>query len=142
MRRNNFDKGYAKIDNVKIFFKNALEYFTDKRNIHKIPLEDHVELLRSANDFKIRNDDYVHGLFSWFHSDANIFKRELYVVAGNLGVTLTKKEMDRLFEHNFFAGFNSSFSKCFNIFLLNEKNIPTPGTYLTSLIASNFYCNS
>ena len=67
----------------------------------------------------------------------NHFFRELYLTAGNLGATLNTKEINRLIEVNFFTNFTNSFSKCFNIFLLNEKDIPTPGEHLKALIASN-----
>jgi hypothetical protein len=59
------------------------------------------------------------------------------MTAGNLGVTLNTKEMERLIEVNFFTGFNVSFSKSFSIFLLNEKDIPSPSERLKSIIASN-----
>jgi hypothetical protein len=109
------------MENAKIFFKNGLEYFANRKNIHKMPLEDHVELIKSANDFKIRNDEHIHAIFDRFHNDINIYKRELYLLAGNMGLTLNKREIERLIEQNFFTGFHSSFSKCFNIFLLHEK---------------------
>jgi len=134
LRRNNFDKFYVKIDNAKIFLKNSMEYFIQRRNIHKIPLEDHIELIKSANDFKVRNDDYIHAVFEKYNTDHNLWKRELYLVAGNVGLELNKKELQRLVEQNFFAGFTSSFSKCFNIFLLNEKHLEKPAHYLQNLI--------
>lgn len=67
----------------------------------------------------------------------SIFTRELYITAGNLGVSLSTKEMERLIEVNFFASFNNSFSKSFNVFLLNEKEIPNPSEHLKNIIASN-----
>lgn len=134
LRRNHFDKYYTKIDNVKTFYKNSLDYFVQNRNINKIPLEDHVELIKAANDFKIRNDDYVHALFDNYHNDVNIFKRELYLVAGQIGVELTKRETQKLIDLNFFTNFNSSFSKSFNIFIYNEKQLENPGTHLKTII--------
>ena len=59
----------------------------------------------------------------------------MYLVAGNIGLTLDKKEIQKMIDHNFFTGFHSSFSKCFNIFLLNEKQLENPGTHLQFIIS-------
>lgn len=75
LRRNNFEKYFVRIENVKSFFKNAMEYFTQRRNTHKLPLEDHIELIKAANDLKIRNDEYVHTLFEKYSGDNNTWKR-------------------------------------------------------------------
>lgn len=139
LRRNHLDRGYAKIENVKQFYKNSLDYFLQRRNIYKIPLEDHVELIKTANDFKIRNDDYVHAVFEQYANDINIFKRELYLVAGQIGLELNDKEIKKLIDLNFFANFSSSFSKCFNIFIYNEKNLKNPDQCLEIIIKSNFF---
>lgn len=48
-------------------------------------------MIKAANDFKVRNDEYIHAVFEKFSSDFNIFKRELYLVAGNMELVLTKK---------------------------------------------------
>jgi hypothetical protein len=66
MRRNGLDKSYFKPESLKILLANALEYYAERRNLGKIPLEDHIELLKAANDFRVRNDTYVHELLSWF----------------------------------------------------------------------------
>jgi len=134
LRRNNFDKYFTKIDNVKAFYKNSLDYFVQRRNINKIPLEDHVELIKAANDFKIRNDDYVHAVFENYNNDVNIFKRELYLVAGHIGVELNKREIQKLIDLNFFTSFTSSFSKSFNIFIYNEKQLENAGSHLKTII--------
>lgn len=139
LRRNNFDKYYTKIENVKLFYKNSLDYFVQRRNINKIPLEDHVELIKAANDFKIRNDEYVHAVFDNYNNDVNIFKRELYLVAGNIGLELNKKEIQKLIDLNFFVNFTSSFSKSFNIFIYNEKQLEKPGQNLKTIINSIFF---
>jgi hypothetical protein len=66
MKRNGLDKSYFRPESLKILLSNALEFYTDRRNLGKMPLEDHVEFLRAANDFKVRNDNYVHELLGWF----------------------------------------------------------------------------
>jgi hypothetical protein len=66
MKRNALDKSYYKPESLKIVLSNAMEFYTDRRNIGKMPLEDHLEFLRTANDFKVRNENYAHELFSWF----------------------------------------------------------------------------
>lgn len=58
----------------------------------------------------------------------------MYLTAGNIGLELNKKEIQRLIDHNLFTGFTSSFAKCFNIFLFNEKELENPGSHLTNLI--------
>ena len=66
MRRNGLDKSYFRPESLKIVLSNALEFYTDRRNIGKMPLEDHIEFLKAANVFKVRNDNYVHELLAWF----------------------------------------------------------------------------
>jgi hypothetical protein len=66
MKRNSLDKSYFRPESLKIVLSNALEFYTDRRNIGKMPLEDHLEFLRAANDFKFRSENYVHELLAWF----------------------------------------------------------------------------
>jgi hypothetical protein len=67
MKRNGLDKSYYKPESLRNLLEKAFEYYTDRRNIGKIPLEDHIELLKAGNDFKAKNNGtYVHELLSWF----------------------------------------------------------------------------
>ena len=139
LKRNNFEKHLNQIDNIKSFFKSSLEFFTQRNKVHKFSLEDHIGLIRAANDYRVRNDDHIHAVLDYYANDPTIWKRELYLLAGQIGVELNKNELHRLVESNLFNYFTSSFSKCFTMFLLYEKQLEKPGEVLLNLVNSKIF---
>lgn len=75
LKRNNFEKHLNQIDNIKSFFKSSLEFFTQRNKVHKFSLEDHIGLIRAANDYRVRNDDHIHAVLDYYANDPTIWKR-------------------------------------------------------------------
>ena len=50
------------MENFKTFIMKSLEYFSQKNKINRLNIEEHVAIAKTVNDFRIKNDEYLHAL--------------------------------------------------------------------------------
>lgn len=74
------------MENFKTFVKKSLEYFIQRNKINRLNLEEHVAIAKSANDIRIKNDEYLHAVLDRFSNDNSIFTREMYLTCAQVGL--------------------------------------------------------